>query len=55
MVVPTCFGFILPSSESVPVPSERCSIEEQSIEYIVDGHVVSNDVVVLPSVGSITY
>jgi hypothetical protein len=25
------------------VPSERCSIEEQSIE-IVDGHVVSNNV-----------
>jgi hypothetical protein len=31
-------------SGSVPVPSERCSIEEQSID-IVDGRVVSSDVV----------
>jgi hypothetical protein len=27
------------------VPSERCSIEEQSIEYIVDGRVMFSDFV----------
>jgi hypothetical protein len=27
------------------VPSERSSIEEQSIEYCVDGHVVFSDMV----------
>jgi hypothetical protein len=30
---PTCFGITLPSSGSVLVPSVRCLIEEQSIEY----------------------
>jgi hypothetical protein len=33
VVSPACFGIALPSSGSVPMPSERCSIEEQSIEY----------------------
>jgi hypothetical protein len=33
MVAPTCFDITLPSSGSVPNASERCSIEEQSIEY----------------------
>jgi hypothetical protein len=33
MVAPTCFGITLPSSGSFLVSSERCSIEEQSIEY----------------------
>jgi hypothetical protein len=30
MVAPTCFGITLPSSGNVLVPSEKCSIEEQS-------------------------
>jgi hypothetical protein len=30
---PACFGITLPSSGSVPSAFERCSIEEQSIEY----------------------
>jgi hypothetical protein len=33
MVAPTCFGITLPPSGSVPSASDRCSIEEQSIEY----------------------
>jgi hypothetical protein len=33
MVAPTCFGITLSFSGSVPMPSGRCSIEEQSIEY----------------------
>jgi hypothetical protein len=33
IVAPTCFGITLPSSGAFLVPSESCSIEEQSIEY----------------------
>jgi hypothetical protein len=33
MVAPTCFVITFPSSGNFLVPSERCSIEEQSKEY----------------------
>jgi hypothetical protein len=33
MVAPTCFGITLPSQGAFLVPSERCLIEAQSIEY----------------------
>jgi hypothetical protein len=44
MVAPTCFDITLPFQGAFLVPSERCSIEEQSIEYC-GGLVVSSDVV----------
>jgi hypothetical protein len=33
MVAPTCFGITLHLLGALIVPSERCSIEEQSVEY----------------------